>query len=92
MQQTQEKKISETKRKPLKVSICYLFPLIASQGLLHEAETKQRHPSTNERLAVAMAVAVAVAAAAAAGCVQYLCTLPDPLGEQSSASFIIKWP
>lgn len=43
---------------------------------------KQRHPFNKERLAVA----------AEAGCVQYLCTLPDPLREQSSASFIIKWP
>lgn len=43
---------------------------------------KQRHPFNKERLAVV----------SEAGCVQYLCTLPDPLREQSSASFIIKWP
>lgn len=42
VQQTQEKKISETKRKPLKVSICYLFLLIASQGLLRKPETQTK--------------------------------------------------
>lgn len=40
----QEKKISETKWEPLKVSICYLYPFIASQGLLRKAETQTKAP------------------------------------------------